>query len=1088
MTLLFNRAPLHALLAMLVLLVATPGSAGSATNTPTTLAFRASKKALLVLAPKTTMRVVVEENTDEGWVPLLVEHLSGVARRSNLITIDLPRVIGRAKLRVLGYKVDRFDAEDLDGATEFEEDVGLVDDNAVTDINGTLLLTGNTASTLTTNGAATTTNGVVQPARDTSVVVESDIWKIIGDKLFFFNQYRGLQAFDLSDPAHPVKTGTMRLAASGEQFYSLTPDGSRLALLGRSSTGGRSVPVLYSVSVTAGKPKLSGKLDLGGAYVLDSRLVGDRLYALVKGLDSHTGYPDYTYLPGDLRLVTLSLEGVASILDDQRIPAPFLWYSANSLQIDGGKLLVSTTETATKTSWDITRSKVTVFDITNASGIPALEKVLEPKGFVSDKFKMAVVNGHLAVTSVTNSYGNFATPQSETWVEMFPLSGSATAAIGGVELVSARGERLYATRYDGNRAYVVTFRNTDPLFIVDLTVASAPEVKGELVIPGWSTYLQPHGDRLLSVGVENWKVAVSLFDVSDSAKPTLLSRVYPGTDGYYSWSEANYDEKAVEYDAKSGLLAVPFQSWSNNGYISAMQQITVGRDVLTLGAAIDHGTNAARRGNMINGRFVSISGQQMLVTNATTSSLEAQLTLAWRVDNAVPIGSFLAQIEQGPELYSNYWWGWSSRGISLWGSTAKPVLRVSAKADPDDLVSELSLGTEGVAGFAVRDSKLFIGQFVTINEDTFLRTRVIQVDAQGKSSQTAMTDQKVDPEIAASLDQSKLTALWPNSTTLAWLTPVTQYRGWPWYYWGGVVSMPLQLSTGTVLLTQASTRSTKSQEVTEPAKTRQPLAHICTILKADTASPTAGRNRIIRGGEASAMEIGNAYAAGGFVMLSYQDERTVKSGDDLRTKRGWWLQALDLRDNARITARQRTPIPAKLISINQVDSQGAILLTATNTWDYQQSSYAVSIAAAAYDGVDVFELDRWESTNAQGSYTTFTADGTRAFVCEADPANSSTALLSTVTFDSTANKLSKAGSLPLAGHSGQYTVKAVQGQLFASRYGYLETATIGANGQLGSLKTYEAPSNLWLPVDRATADDRFIYLPALDYGVELIER
>jgi hypothetical protein len=223
-------------------------------------------------------------------------------------------------------------------------------------------------------------------------------------------------------------------------------------------------------------------------------------------------------------------------------------------------------------------------------------------------------------------------------------------------------------------------------------------------------------------------------------------------------------------------------------------------------------------------------------------------------------------------------------------------------------------------------------------------------------------------------------------------------------------------------------------------------------------------------------------------MFSYQDERAVKNGDELRSKRSWWLQALDLRDNARITARSRTAIPAKLISINQVDNQGAILLTATNTWRYEQNSYEVAIAAAAYDGLDAFELDRWESTNAQGSYTTFTADGTRAFVCETDPANASTALVSTVTFDPAANKLSKGGSLPLAGHSGQYTVKAVQGLLFASRYGYLETAVIGANGELSSLKTYESPTSLWLPVERATADDRYIYLPALDYGVELIER
>jgi len=1083
--------PLRAICVLLAMVVSITGLVEAAQDSPKKLAFRTSKRALLVLTPKTTMRVVVEENTDEGWVPLVVRHLTSVTRRSNLLRIDLPRSISRTNLRVMGYQVDRFDADDLDGATQFEEDLGVVDISGRG--TGAVIM----ASNGTTN-ALTTATTADQPKRDTSIVEESDIWKIIGNKLFFFNQYRGLQAFDLSDPASPVRTGTMRLAASGEQFYSLNADGSSLALLGRSSTGGRSAPVLYSVSVAAGKPKLESKLELGGAYVIDSRLVGDRLYTLIKGLDAYTGYPEYNYVSGDLRLVTVSLEGTPSILDDQNLAAGNLGFASHSLQIDGGKLLVSITETEGKSYWGITSSKISVFDVTNPSGIPEPEKILTPKGFVSDKFKMSVMNGHLAVTSITDSYGNFATPASQTWVEMFPLTGNAATSNGAVELVSARGERLHATRYDNNRAYVVTFRNTDPLFIVDLSVPALPEVKGELIIPGWSTYLKVQGDRLLSVGVEDWKVAVSLFDVSNPTLPTMISRVYPGAEGHSSWSEANYDEKAVEYDAASGLLAVPFQSWTSTGYISAIQQITVGRDTLTLGSTIDHGTNAARRGNMINGSFVSISGQQMIVTNATTSSVEAQLTLAWRVDEATPIGDFLAQIEQGPEVYSNNWWGWGIRAVSFWGSTAKPVLRISAKADPDDLLAELALGTEGVAGFTVQGSKLFIAQFVTINADTFLRTRVIQVDARGIASQIAMIDHKVNPEIYSSLDQSKLSALWANPTTLTWLTPVAQYRSWPWYYWGNNVmtaDRPILISIGDAAQTTTGTpqlaRTSKTSPVVkEPTKTRQPLAHICTILNAPSANPTAGRNRIIRGGEATPSEIGAAYAGGGFVMFSYQGERAVKNGDELSSKRSWWLQVLDLRDTAKITARAPTQIPAKLISINQVDGQGAILLTGTNTWGYENGvhSHTISIAAAAYDGVDAFELDRWESSNAQGSYTTFTADGTRAFVCEANPADISTALVSTVTFDATANKLTKTGSLQFPGHSGSYSVKALQGLLLASRYGYLDTALIGVNGELTSLKTYEAPTSLWLPVDRATADDRYIYLPALDYGVELIER
>ena len=1052
------------------------------------LLFRVSKDAMVILAPKSIKRVAVEENTEEGWVPLLVKHLNVTPRRGDFLSVRLPRVIAKPKLRVLGFTTDRFEPSDVDGATNFEEE--LVTSSSGGPLTGSGYVSINGGVNLTTSMATSNTltlSGVGQPQRDTSVVVESDIWKIVGTKLYFFNQYRGLQAFDLSDPLHPQKTGTMRLAASGEQFYALDAEGSRLALLGRSSTGGRSVPVLYVVNVVDGRPTLDTKLDLGGAYVIDSRLVGDRLYALIKDQDIYSGYPTYSYTPGEIRLATVGLDGTPSILDSATVGSGNLWYGSQALQIDGGKLLVSIAKVQGETSfWGITQSSIGVFDIGSSSGVPVLEKTLAPKGYVSDKFKMAVMNGHLAVTSVTESYGNFATASSQTWVEMFALSGNDTDAIGSVELVSARGERLYATRYDANRAYVVTFRNTDPLFIVDLSVPAAPEVKGELVIPGWSTYLQPHGDRLISVGVEDWKVAVSLFDVSNPASPSLLSRVYPGAAGYYSWSEANYDEKAVEYDAAQSLLAVPFQSWTSTGYVSAIQQITVSRDSLTLGAAVEHGNNSARRGNIINGHFVSISGQQLIVSDALTATTEAQLTLAWRVDQVYPVGNFLAQIEQGPIPSSNY--GWFLRSL-FFGPASKPMLRISQKADPDALASELSLGAEAILGVSVSGSRIFLAQIVAINADTFLRTRIIDVAADGTAMQSAMIDQKIDPEIASSLDQNKVTALWPSGSTLAWLTPIDTFR-WTLWYWGGpiyITSAPIIVQS-TALTTVRDAGKTLSVAAKESAKTRQAIAHICTVVVATTNSPVAGKNRIIRGGEVSPDTIGEAFASAGFVMFGYHDERIIQRGNDTHTQRNWWLQALDLRDDTRIIARNRTRLPAKLISINQVDAQGAILLTGASTWNYQRLSYETTITANAYDGVDAFELDRWESASAQGSYTLFTADSTRAFVAEANPIDPSTSIASTITFDPLSKKLSKTGSMALSGSVGQYTLNAASGLLFASRYGFLETAVIGPDGTLLSPKTYEAPSNLWLPVDRATADDNSIYVPALDYGVELLER
>src|SRR5207237_1140047 len=109
--------------------------------------------------------------------------------------------------------------------------------------------------------------------------------------------------------------------------------------------------------------------------------------------------------------------------------------------------------------------------------------------------------------------------------------------------------------------YVVTFRQVDPLYTVDLTRADRPRVVGELKIPGYSAYLHPLGDGLL-LGIgqdvnEQGRPAgtqLSLFDVSDLAHPTRLHRASLGL----GWSEAESDHHAFLYWPKTALVVVPF--------------------------------------------------------------------------------------------------------------------------------------------------------------------------------------------------------------------------------------------------------------------------------------------------------------------------------------------------------------------------------------------------------------------------------------------------------------------------------------------------------------------------------------------------
>src|SRR5262249_53010080 len=118
-----------------------------------------------------------------------------------------------------------------------------------------------------------------------------------------------------------------------------------------------------------------------------------------------------------------------------------------------------------------------------------------------------------------------------------------------------------AVRFVGNTGYVVTFRQIDPLYTVDLSDPEQPRVLGELKLSGYSAYLHPIGeDLMLGIGQEADDAGhplgtqLSIFDVSDLRNPKLLSRAQLGP----GWSEAESDHHAFLFWPKTGLAVVPF--------------------------------------------------------------------------------------------------------------------------------------------------------------------------------------------------------------------------------------------------------------------------------------------------------------------------------------------------------------------------------------------------------------------------------------------------------------------------------------------------------------------------------------------------
>ena len=130
----------------------------------------------------------------------------------------------------------------------------------------------------------------------------------------------------------------------------------------------------------------------------------------------------------------------------------------------------------------------------------------------------------------------------------------------------AKGERIYSARFMGKRAYLVTFKQTDPLFTIDLSEPTNPKVLGELKIPGFSNYLHPYDENtLIGLGHETEEnqrggtvtagLKIALFDVADVGAAKVLDEYLIGGRG--SDSEALNDHHAFLFSKEKNLLVIP---------------------------------------------------------------------------------------------------------------------------------------------------------------------------------------------------------------------------------------------------------------------------------------------------------------------------------------------------------------------------------------------------------------------------------------------------------------------------------------------------------------------------------------------------
>jgi len=201
-----------------------------------------------------------------------------------------------------------------------------------------------------------------------------------------------------------------------------------------------------------------------------------------------------------------------------------------------------------------------------ALGSPTFSRLYTVPGSIVNQFALDEHEGHLRIATTWGDMWRDP-PTSISNVYIYDTEdGRQTGKVEGL----APGERIYAVRFAGDTGYIVTFRQVDPLFVLDLSDAAHPLVRGQLKIPGFSEYLHPISSSLLlglgkdteddaSGGALVLGVKLSLFDVGKPEKPVELASMTVGHRGTNSL--ASYEHKAFLFHPASGLLVLPMQVW-----------------------------------------------------------------------------------------------------------------------------------------------------------------------------------------------------------------------------------------------------------------------------------------------------------------------------------------------------------------------------------------------------------------------------------------------------------------------------------------------------------------------------------------------
>ena len=250
--------------------------------------------------------------------------------------------------------------------------------------------------------------------------------------------------------------------------------------------------------------------------------------------------------------------------------------------------------------------------------------------------------GDFRITTTTGNWG-------ENTLNHLYILNEDLEITGKVEDL-AKGERIYSTRFIEDRAYIVTFKQIDPLFVIDVSDSENPEVLGYLKVTGFSNYLHPYDENtIIGIGREASEegraegIKIALFDVSDVQNPRELAKYE--IENKWSYSNALDDHKAFLFDKAKNLLVIPisYQELSNeNEYKSwnGAYVFNIDKESIELKGKISHN----------NGDYNSDVQRSLYIDNVLYT-ISYYFVKASDLDSLNEINSFKLPIEEQVAYY-----------------------------------------------------------------------------------------------------------------------------------------------------------------------------------------------------------------------------------------------------------------------------------------------------------------------------------------------------------------------------------------------------------------------------------------------------